>query len=481
MGGAISGASLNTGTGSITSGAITSSGAIQTTGIIYTNTINAYSGSPTTPVTFTSPIIVPKIIGGTNTSATGINAVVCGGAYNTVSGDYSIISGGHTNNVTASAWGSFIGGGQNNTIISANSDPLIYDSAICGGNYNKISGSHSFIGAGNSNTVLSDYCFIGSGFFNKTDTGIKYTSIISGVSITATENYTAYTYNLRANGNIQCSSTISASTNVAYSDERIKTNIIDINDTSALAIIRQIQPKIYNYKDVRTRGDTPVWGFIAQQVKSVLDYSTTQIKECIPDIYELADLLDSNTIKLNIKTTVNFEVNKRIRLMNVDNHIMDTKITGIIDDYTFTVEGNITGFLDGPSLLNNPTDTVEGNITSVSDNSTVPTEETIPQQKQIFVYGREIDDFHALNKDAIFTVATAALQEVDKELQAEKTLRQLLETRLLDLENKNINLETRLLDLENKNINLENKNINLENRFLDLESRILNLENRNTV
>ena len=79
--------------------------------------------------------------------------------------------------------------------------------------------------------------------------------------------------------------------------------------------------------------------------------------------------------------------------MNVDNYIMDTKITGIIDDYTFTVEGNITGFLDGPS---------------VSDNPTVPTEETIPQQKQIFVYGREIDDFHALNKDAIFTVATAA-------------------------------------------------------------------------
>ena len=62
----------------------------------------------------------------------------------------------------------------------------------------------------------------------------------------------------------------------------------------------------------------------------------------------------------------------------------------------------------------------------------------------MFVYGREVDDFHILNKDVIFTVATAALQEVDKELQSEKSLRQLLETRLLDLEN-------RILLIENKN------------------------------
>ena len=89
-------------------------------------------------------------------------------------------------------------------------------------------------------------------------------------------------------------------------------------------------------------------------------------------------------------------------------------------------------------------------------------------QQQMFVYGREVDDFHKLNKDAIFTVATAALQEVDKELQAEKTLRQLLETRLLDLENKFINII-------NKNIDLENRIITLENRIITLENRIITL------
>jgi hypothetical protein len=45
--------------------------------------------------------------------------------------------------------------------------------------------------------------------------------------------------------------------------------------------------------------------------------------------------------------------------------------------------------------------------------------QVVPGDK-IFVYGQEVNDFHNLNKDAIWTVATAALQEVDRQLQAEK-------------------------------------------------------------
>jgi hypothetical protein len=51
----------------------------------------------------------------------------------------------------------------------------------------------------------------------------------------------------------------------------------------------------------------------------------------------------------------------------------------------------------------------------------------------IFVYGQKVDDFHALNKDAIFTVATAALQEVDRQLQAEKAKTATLESQMADL------------------------------------------------
>jgi hypothetical protein len=51
------------------------------------------------------------------------------------------------------------------------------------------------------------------------------------------------------------------------------------------------------------------------------------------------------------------------------------------------------------------------------------------------VYGEEVNDFHFLNKNAIWTVATAALQEVDRQLQAEKARNDALEARILALEN----------------------------------------------
>jgi len=54
-----------------------------------------------------------------------------------------------------------------------------------------------------------------------------------------------------------------------------------------------------------------------------------------------------------------------------------------------------------------------------------------------FAYGVEVDDFHTLNKDAIFTVAVSALQQVDKELQETKqTVNDLLQ-RIQALENPN--------------------------------------------
>ena len=54
---------------------------------------------------------------------------------------------------------------------------------------------------------------------------------------------------------------------------------------------------------------------------------------------------------------------------------------------------------------------------------------------KIFVYGQRVDDFVFLKKDAIWTVATSALQEVDRQLQAEKARNDALEARISALEN----------------------------------------------
>ena len=38
----------------------------------------------------------------------------------------------------------------------------------------------------------------------------------------------------------------------------------------------------------------------------------------------------------------------------------------------------------------------------------------------VFVIGQQVNDFHTLDKNAIWTLSAAALQEVDRQLQAEK-------------------------------------------------------------
>ena len=183
------------------------------------------------------------------------------------------------------------------------------------------------------------------------------------------------------------------------SDTRIKENIVDVDDTSALTIVRQIQPKRYNYVDRQNKGDSPVWGFIAQQVAGVLDYAVDTITQFIPNVYESASVgSDNHTITLNDKTTTDLVVGMTIRLTKADDSSVETNISSIVDNKNFTVECDLTDVKN-------------------DDN-------------KVFVYGIQVDDFHSLNKDAIFTVATAALQEVDRELQAEKEKTQTLESEL---------------------------------------------------
>ena len=63
---------------------------------------------------------------------------------------------------------------------------------------------------------------------------------------------------------------------------------------------------------------------------------------------------------------------------------------------------------------------------------------------QVFVYGKKVDDLYRLGKDSIWTVATAALQEVDKQLVAEKE-------KVATLENQMTELMARVAVLENGN------------------------------
>ena len=73
------------------------------------------------------------------------------------------------------------------------------------------------------------------------------------------------------------------------SDERIKKDIVDIVDNEALIKFRQLKPKKYKYKNGRF-GDKEVYGFIAQEVESIIPNSCNNLEDYVPNIQLSANI-----------------------------------------------------------------------------------------------------------------------------------------------------------------------------------------------
>ena len=58
--------------------------------------------------------------------------------------------------------------------------------------------------------------------------------------------------------------------------------------------------------------------------------------------------------------------------------------------------------------------------------------------EKIFIYGKEINDFHSLKKDYIFTLNVCATQELYKIIQKQETIINDLISRIAKLENPNL-------------------------------------------
>ena len=183
-------------------------------------------------------------------------------------------------------------------------------------------------------------------------------------------------------------------------------NITDISDSSALDTLRLLQPKTYNYIDTTNRTSDTVYGFIAQEVQTVLPYAVKQERKEIPNIYQNAKITKNTIVFTNFDTSLlekdsNNNLYNTIKLRTSSNEFKYVQITSVTNSNTIEV--------------NYVTEEVAG---------------TVYQEEDIFVHGQLVDNFLNVSKDYIWTVATAALQEVDTQLQAEKAKRAEIESRL---------------------------------------------------
>jgi hypothetical protein len=240
-------------------------------------------------------------------------------------------------------------------------------------------------------------------YFRYNDYNTTYTSLIRNtgtwdpMSIYASDDIVTAVY------------LVSHAGTIGASDTRIKKNIVDADDAECLEVLRLLKPKKYQYKDEINRGTEPVWGFIAQEVRETLPYATQLRQDVLPNIYELANVSQSNVITFTNFNTSNLESNATtlIRTKGIDGEDHDIHLAEVIDEHTIRVEEDLTEWIGSVDETGN---VVAGN--------------------QLFIYGQEVDDFVFLKKDAIWTVATSALQEVDRQLQTEKAKVATLETQL---------------------------------------------------
>lgn len=192
------------------------------------------------------------------------------------------------------------------------------------------------------------------------------------------------------------------------SDARIKKDIVDIDDTSALEKLRLIQPKTYKYRNEEERGSDTVYGFIAQDVSNVLPYAVKTESGPVPTILSTSNVtaLTDTSVQLTLDKTIPDDIN----LTNTSSIFITVDGVGGYACPVISTTGNNIITIERTSELSN--------ITSTST---------------VYIFGEYVQDFHSLDKNAIFTIATAALQEVDRQLQAEKTKVATLETQVADL------------------------------------------------
>jgi hypothetical protein len=266
-------------------------------------------------------------------------------------------------------------------------------------------------GTTEDNIILSPSASVGIG----TDTPTQAKLVVSGSVSTSLGGTYGYLNVSGSTGtasgtvpySIYASDRIACSEFNAHSDSRIKKNVVDINDSSALDKIRLLEPKIYNYIDEKQRGTSNVYGFIAQEVSNVLPYAVTVGTGDIP----------------NILTNSNVSVTS-------DSNVLELRLDTTVEGLTLSNTSNINITTDKDKYLTVPVLTFSG-----SNVITIQNSDTFSNVTGAYIHGEQVSNFHHLNKDAIWAVSTAALQEVDRQLQAEKAKVADLIARVTALEN----------------------------------------------
>ena len=229
-------------------------------------------------------------------------------------------------------------------------------------------------------------------------TSNNFTTSVGYLESSGTSNRTSNQPNItiKASGSIWSTDSF-----IASSDNRIKTNISDVNDKFALEKILKIEPKTYNYIDKISRGSSNVYGFIAEQIAEVIPEAVSITEETIPNVYSIGTIRNNNEIIIDNDNYSNIKINDDVRIITSNSDIY-YKIINIDEN-----EKKIT--TNRPFNENN---------------------------ENCFVYGSKVSNFHTLDKNYIYTLNVGATQELYKMITSNQTQLDTIKDKLNNLTNK---------------------------------------------
>lgn len=217
------------------------------------------------------------------------------------------------------------------------------------------------------------------------------------------------------------------STLTTSSDRRIKTNIRDVPDDLSLKQLRELPCVYYDYIDYQKKGDSSTIGFIAQDVKKVMPMAVSLKKEFIPN--EMRNLIEPVW-----ETITDEKGNEKFKLTINDLDVSGNTSEAVVKPTKFRFyvnNGDNEKKLEIENLENEPKSFIF--------------EE---KWKNIFLYGKEVDDFHIIEKDKIFAMLFSATQEIDKIQQQHAIEIANIKAELQKEKNKTIYFEDKLHDIE---------------------------------
>jgi hypothetical protein len=199
----------------------------------------------------------------------------------------------------------------------------------------------------------------------------------------------------------------------AISDVRIKKGITSLNTTNQLSDLNRLRVVDYSYIDQLANGNKNKTGFIAQEVEAVNAQFVNHSTDFIPSVFALAKSasLDKELMTVSTEKSHGFAKGDIVKFFAEGKKEVIKTIDEVNDANSFSVIG----------------------WTEATDN--------------VFIYGKKISDFRAIDFDQITALSVGAIQELSKQVDKLKVENEKLNR---EIQAKQSDFEKRLKLLESK-------------------------------